>query len=477
MEICEEHLKSKELLCLEKTCMRAICNKCLKKHNHNGQNFISIDELTEESQQKHQNRFEQITEFKNSLNKELTEKTNFLSNFDKNNQIFAENVENQLKEFISHISKMLEMRRKSQESSKKMLEIWVMDAGKAVGTLNRHLDELAQEIKKNSEFLEKRDFAYIYEKYLEVKKDPISEFKPLLKEMESKFLFKELDNAEKGAQKFMVDEFMSFYKLDQWKNQEDCETQEKIAKIEARKKEFIELDKKLEDLKQQIKSETSKLIEIQQVYLRNPVVNFKNLENTININYENNKNWVKNLARFFFEPSIKKGFNTSFAGLDFTENGMICSCYSDKWRYCLSENIIESNSNAEIELSFIKNGGCSFATFGLIESFPFDTSSNNKCLSDLGKELFECSDRGSFSSNLKGMMRQIDYSTKINLAIQKKELIITSNDGIINLKGKLTKDKYYLGVSLYGSAFFQILKFTTTSVEQEKLKTIDNLLI
>ena len=139
MEICEEHLKSKELLCLEKTCMQAICNKCLKKHNHNGQNFINIEELTEESQQKHQNCFEQITEFKNSLDKELTEKTNILSNFDQNFKVFEVNVQNKLKEFISHISKMLEMRRKSQESSKKMLEIWVMDAGKAVGILNRKL--------------------------------------------------------------------------------------------------------------------------------------------------------------------------------------------------------------------------------------------------------------------------------------------------------------------------------------------------
>lgn len=218
MEICEEHLKSKELLCLEKTCMQAICIKCLKKHNHNGQNFINIEELIEENQQKHQNCFEKITEFKNILDKELTEKTNFLSNFDKNSQVFTENVENQLKEFISHISKMLETRRKSQENSKKTLEVWVMDAGKAVGTLNRHLDELAFEIKKNSEFLEKRDFAYIYEKFREVKKDPISEFKPFLNEMESKVFFQEVDNAGKGAQKFMVDEFMSFYKLKLVKN-------------------------------------------------------------------------------------------------------------------------------------------------------------------------------------------------------------------------------------------------------------------
>ena len=65
-----------------------------------------------------------------------------------------------------------------------------------------------------------------------------------------------------------------------WKSCWDFEsqTQEKIAKIDDRKKEFIELDKQLEDLKRQIKSETNKLIEIQQAYLRNPLANFKNLE-------------------------------------------------------------------------------------------------------------------------------------------------------------------------------------------------------
>ena len=477
MEICEEHLKSKELLCLEKTCMQAICNKCMKKHNHNGQNFISIEELTEESQQKHQNRFEQITEFKNSLDKELIEKTNILSNFDQNLKVFQENVENQLKEFISHISKMLELRRKSQESSKKMLEIWVMDAGKAVGTLNRHLDEIAQEIKINSDFLEKRDFAYIYEKYLEVKKDPIPEFKPLLKEIESNFYLKESDNVEKKVLKFMVEEFMSLYKLEQVKNQEDSETQEKIAKIEDRKKEFIEYDKKLEDLKKQIKSETTKLIEIQQVYLRNPLANFQNLENTININFENNKSWLKILAKFVLEQSTKKGFNTNFVGLDFTDNGMICSYKNLQDRYCLSENIIESNSNAEIELSFSNKSNCTSAEFGLIENFPLDTSPNNKTLSNMGKEFFKCGINGSFSSNIEGTMKKIENSTKINLMIQKKELLITSKDGLIHLKGKLTKEKYYLGVYLCCSnTFFQILKFTTTSME-EKLKTIENLIV
>lgn len=87
------------------------------------------------------------------------------------------------------------------------------------------------------------------------------------------------------------------------------------------------MEKKLEDLKQQIKSESIRLIEIQQ---KNPLVNFKNLENSINLNFENNKNWLKNLAKLLIEPRnfAQKGFNENFVGFDFAKNGMICS-YKD----------------------------------------------------------------------------------------------------------------------------------------------------
>ena len=73
-------------------------------------------------------------------------------------------------------------------------------------------------------------------------------------------------------------------------------------------------------------------------------------------------------------------------------------------------------------------------------------------------------------------MKQNENSTKIHLIIEKNELIIISDDGLIHLKGKLTKEKYYLFVHLCRGTTVKILKFTTTSMEQ-KLKTIDNLLI
>ena len=201
--------------------MQAICTKCMNKHSHNGQNFINIEVLTQQSHQKHQNWMETITDFKGNLSKEFSEKTISLSNFDKNCQLFAENVENQLKEFISHISRILKMRCESQESNKKNLELWVIDAGKAVGTLNRYIEDLSQEMKQNSEFLKKRNFPMVYEKFMEVKKDPLPEFNPLLIDIESKFGLQELLDVEIGAKKFLVEEFMSFAKLEQVKNQED----------------------------------------------------------------------------------------------------------------------------------------------------------------------------------------------------------------------------------------------------------------
>ena len=237
------------------------------------------------------------------------------------------------------------------------------------------------------------------------------------------------------------------------------------------------------ELKLQIKVEKAKFVEDQQEFLRNPSVYLKKLEDKLGSSFENNRNGMKKFATLLLEQlKFKKrdlvfNFNTGFAGIDFLENGLKCQNKGDSTRYCFSQQRIESDSILEIELLF-GPGSCDCASFGLIEDYPLNSSSNTLHLYEISeRDICWCRNNATFSSNLTGKLEKIEKPTRMKLMIQNRELIITSNDGSINLKGKLLKERYYLSVSpCCRDNSFEILEFADRNTEFIE-HTVENLFI
>lgn len=165
------------------------CAKCIKDHSTHGQNFISLEDLVEQLQQNHQNSIYVQT----MLDEKLKEKenTNILANFDEKTSAFAEKVEKQMQSFIEHI-KSIKVKKDLRSQSKKMLANWVMDAGKAVGVLQRYIEELTEEMKRTEEAISKQKYLYLYERNLD--------YKALLDQ--SKLGIEGFENVEKGPNNF-----------------------------------------------------------------------------------------------------------------------------------------------------------------------------------------------------------------------------------------------------------------------------------
>ena len=364
---------------------------------------------------------------------------------------------------------------------------WVMESGKAVGTLKRNIEELSEEMNKSEEAISAKNYIFLYERNLEVKADIIQNYKLLI---EQKLGIEDFENVEKGAKQFLIDEFISFSQLDQYKsqmiNEADNELQEKLTKITQTKIEYQNLDELFLKLKKEFNDEKRKFDEQQQEFLRNPSIYLKNFDNSIKEyfeknqkmlveKFEENKIGIKNGTRFLSQQLheqsvITCGFNNVFSGVNVSQDGLVCSNENNETRYCLCSQKFPSDSDLKINLLFIP-GGCPCANFGLIEDFDYDPSSNKTGMQAIKfKECFYIKRNGEISKNLKGIIQEIGKKTQFSIIIKKRQLSIYSIDGLIKLEGSLTKDFYYLGVSpcCKGNSF-QILKFQdNTSIMIEK---------
>ena len=484
MEICEKHGKNKEIFCSKKECLQAICSKCIRDHSDHGVNFLSIEHLIEELEFKQQESLSKSTHFKHVLDEKLKENSQIISDFEENSLSFPEKVGKIMKSFIEFISKSVKTINEEREQMKSKLIEWVSDASKANEALQRTIDDLLEDMNQTTKALSDHNYMYFYERSLEVKFGNKEDFGALVEE--GKFGIEYFENSEKGARQFVIDEFVKFSQMDQFKSQlaheTDKELQEMMRKLKESKIQQIDLEERRSELKREIKYEKRKFYDQQQEFLKNPSFYLRSLENAIQDSqklildkFEENKSGIKTATKILLQeftcPTLS--FNSEFVNLTFSGDNLVCSNKNNQSRYCLSTQRLYSDSNLRIQLLFTP-GECNRADFGLIEDFDFDPHSNSSqvnCISD--KEVFFYKKSGEISENLKGITQKIDKTTEFTICIKNRRLAIYSNNGLISLTGILSKTFYYLGVSpcCNGNAF-RILKFFDEPKFNDKIEKL-----
>ena len=97
----------------------------------------------------------------------------------------------------------------------------------------------------------------------------------------------------------MIDEFIAFSQLDQYKsqliNEADDDLQELLKKIKQKKIESTILEEEVLNLKKEIKDEKRKFNEQHQEFFKDPSICIKNFGISINENFEKNKKMVSGM--------------------------------------------------------------------------------------------------------------------------------------------------------------------------------------
>ena len=159
----------------------------------------------------------------------------------------------------------------------------------------------------------------------------------------------------------MIDEFIAFSQLDQYKsqliNEADDDLQELLKKIKQKKIESTILEEEVLNLKKEIKDEKRKFNEQQQEFFKDPSICIKNFGISINENFEKSKKMFSNAIKFLLEqlsiPLFR--FNTAFDNLNFSGNGRGCCAVSNKGNqtsFCLCSQQLASDSKLKINLLF-----------------------------------------------------------------------------------------------------------------------------
>lgn len=470
MEICEKHHKNKEILCIEKTCMQSICSKCMKEHFHNGQHFISLDDLIEELSKKQNNSLSKIIEVRASFEKELKENKRILSDFDKNTNSFTEKVEKIMKAFNEYISKQLKSKKIERLKRKEILENWVNEAQKSIETLTINISALTKDCKNLDEAIKNKNYSFVYEKNKADGGIPIEKIVFLLEKPKEEFDNFKNSNFEKESTDFINEKFQNFIKLAQFTG----DSTEKNKEIH-----HDSLEKNIESLK------TIKIDPNPKETKKTPSIFLKNVENLMNITLEKSlkiENYLNNNfeKKQFFDQNIKFStnnksptkqqiskqftspsflFNIKFPDIAFSGDALICQNKLSSTRYCFSVMKLKSIANYKIDLLFTP--GCKCSGFGLIEDFSIDFFANDCRIWEIkDKEVFYYKSDGETSDNLNGIKEKMEKRMEFEIIIKNNTVTLSSKDEKIHLNGKMNKEVYYFGVSLCCQGnVFQILKF------------------